>query len=324
MRGFSGEYRIRSLRGVAALLLAIGSGCLAGAAQTEPAPGSDPAGALRLSRVAVPDPVAGCDAFSILLPPDWKTDGGPLWRPYLSNQAAVMWRASGPADGVSLNILPCDPFVWNSADIPFFNEGVNYLGSEVRRPVQEDVSAFITNTVLPRYRPDIEQVRVTAVTPLPAIAEATVAARAEAGVRKQGAAARVRVEYSKNGQAMQEDFFCVLLYSTPLHAPSLTFWGPDNLYSFRARTGRLDAHEGVLRTLVASQRISPDWFNIVVQLQQMFIDGRMQSIRDAGQVSAIIAGTNREISAMIRTSYEAREVSNDRINQLFIDAMRED
>ncbi len=323
MSVFFNAYRIRSLRGAAALLLAMGSGCRDGAAQTQTAHGRDPAGVLRLSRVAVADPVAGCDAFSILLPPDWKTDGGPLWRPYLSNQASVMWRASGPADGVSLNILPCDPFVWNTADMPFFAEGVNYLGSEVRRPLQ-DVSAFITNTVLPRYRPDIAQVRVTAVTPLPAIAEATVAARAEAGVRKQGAAARVRVEYSKNGQAIEEDFFCVLLYSTPLHAPALTFWGPDNLYSFRARAGRLDAHEGVLRTLVASLRISPDWFNIMVQLQKMFIDGRMQSIRDAGQVGAIIAETNRELSTMIRSSYETREASNDRINQLFIDAMRED
>lgn len=313
---------LRILTGLMAFMLVMsGRGTINAEPSETPTGAGDPGPDLRLSRCTVQDPAAGCDAFSILLPQGWISEGGAVWRPNFSTQAAIQWRASAPDHSVSLSILPCDPFVWNSARIPFFDEGTNYLGSEVRRPV-EDVASFITTLVLPRYRPRVSKARVTAVTLLPDIAQTAVEAMAEPDARKQGLAARVRVEYNQNGADMEEDFFCVLLFATPLHASYLTFWGPDSLYSFRTRRGCMDKHEAVLGTMISSLRISPEWFNIVAQVQQQFIDGQMKAIPDAGPLSKIIAGTNRDISAMIRDRYETRNAASDRITRQFSDTLR--
>lgn len=277
---------------------------------------------LRFRKLAVHDPAAGVTAFTMLIPGGWQTEGGIVWRPHLSNQAAASMRVWNPEGSQVLELLPCDPFTWHQGGVMFHQPGSIYLGNEVRPPIT-DPAEYVLTVAIPRYREEIANPTVVDTTPLPQVAAATAQARAEPGVRKTGHAARVRVAYTTaEGRAMHEDFICVLLVSVPMTMPGMALWGPDNLYSFRAEAGTLEASEPLLQAMASSVRITPQWFNILSQVQQMWVNNQMQAIRNAGRISRIISQTHNEISDMIMQAYENRQASQDRISREFSESIR--
>ncbi len=313
---------LRSVRSVVILsIVALAVSCGGGAPEEgRPADKAD-GEVMRFQKLDVLDPNAGVNAFSMLIPKGWQHEGGIIWRPHLSNQAAAAMRVWNPNGTEVLELMPCDPFTWNRSGMLFQRPGSIYLGNEVRQPIS-DPAAYVMNIAIPRYRPEIQAPQLVKTIPLPKVAATTAQARAEAGVRKTGYAACVRVAYDLNGRAMEEDFVCVLLISVPMHMPNLALWGPDALYSFRAAAGTLDAAQPTQQAMVSSVRISPEWFNVVAQVQQMWVNNQMQAIRNAGRISRIISQTSSEISDMMMQTYENRQASQDRIRREFSELTR--
>jgi hypothetical protein len=344
LNAFAGHRCTRILAGIAlvAVQLAPGPGRVSAAESTggnasilrddrltnQAAPAVDRAGAssdrgiIRFQRVSIKDDerMIGGEAAQMLMPADWKLEGGVRWRAHPALPAYVMFKATSPSGLEILEVLPTQPFVWTEGGIPFFPSGSTYLGNEVAAPVTDPV-VFIKQYVLPRFRPGLGQMKIVTTEELPKVAAAVAAANQEPGVTKTFRAARVRLEYRQRDRLFEEDIYCVL---TAAWIPMVksTFWGSERTYSFKAEKGDLDEKAKLFQTMAASFRPNLQWFNKYMQLVDVLVKAQLQQIRQAGELSRYISKTSEEISDIRRKAYENRQASQDRISANFSQYIR--
>jgi len=284
---------------------------------TSPGPVS-PAGnpPLHLKLLSVYDNVAGREAFQILIPAGWETEGGIRWRYDRFDLATVAMRVANPSGPEALEFYPTFPFVWVEGGIPCCPEGSEYLGHEVLTPIT-DPTTFVREIVLPRYRSHVNA-RIVESTSLPEIAQA-VAGNAQG---TDVTAANIRVEYQESGRWVEEDFHVVLFYTKSPYVQGSVRWGPSTLYSFKAERGQLDNMAGLMQAMVSSVTVDEQWFSEYQQVVRMAIKNGMLAIRNAGELSRIIAQTSEEIGQMYREAYENQQATYDRVNAGFSRATR--
>ncbi|MCG3147181.1 MAG: hypothetical protein PCFJNLEI_00619 [Verrucomicrobiae bacterium] len=155
-----------------------------------------PDNVLLFRRLHVNDSLMRAEAFSMLIPTDWKVEGGIVWRPNPSKPATAVMRLSSPDGRRQLEILPQLPFVDGAREAAVasarmagpnatalmaarFAEGNLSFGNEVRRRV-DTPAAFVRQVVLPRFRADLQGVHIVKEEDLPKVAEATAAAQQQA------------------------------------------------------------------------------------------------------------------------------------------------
>jgi hypothetical protein len=277
---------------------------------------SSSSGLLRLKVLRVIDnAVGGDEAFQMLVPSDWKVEGGIEWRHDLSNLALTAMRISNPNGSEALEFFPIFPYIWSEMGIMGFPPGSNYLGNIVH-PVISNPAVYIEQIVLAQFRPNVNP-RIIDSVPFPGVAQVVAASIQEQGVRKTIKAEKIRVEYKESGKWIHEDFYCVLVYSQSPLVPGTTYWSANQLYSFKAEKGRLDEKASLLHTMISSVNINLKWFNKYVQVVQMWQQNQMQAILDAGAISRYIARTNDAINDIIRGVYENQQATYNRVNANF-------
>ena len=280
---------------------------------------------IRMTRVDVPDLLCKQTSSTVLIPSDWKLEGGVIWRWNAAFPTAVHGRIYNPKGAEQMGFYPSLLFndgvresAAKSAAIAGqeamaaaaanYPEGSTYLGSEVRRLVADPV-AVLKEFALPRYRKDLLHAKIVDVVDQPALAKAkweALGGPREATVK----AVRVRFAYESNGVALEEDFYC--FWGAMPTLPPLVSWGME-FQSFRAEKGKLDATMPLFQTINRSGKVDMKWFAGVMDVQaRMHRDG-MQAIADAGRLSKYIAARNNEISQMITDGYWKAQQANDRI-----------
>jgi len=292
-----------------------------------------PADFLRFKRLHVNDELIGMEAFSMLIPVDWKSEGGIVWRLHPVKPAAVDMRIFSPDGRSRLEILPNMLFVDGAREAAMASaylagpqavdmmaqrlaEGKLTFGNEVRRRV-DSTADFVRQFVLPRCRGDLRNVRILREEDMPKVAEAVAAAQAaEPGVRKTVHAGRTRIEFSIGNEAYEEDIVCVLLY---VEIPQIrqTYWGTEHLLAFRAPKGQLDGQVKVLRTMTDSFRVDLRWYNKYVQLVASLIQANLEEIRAVGEFSRRWAQMSDEISRDRQQSWEDRQARYDEMNRRY-------
>jgi hypothetical protein len=279
-------------------------------------------GIIRFKRVSIKDDerMIGGEAAQMLMPADWKLEGGVRWRIHPALPAYLAFKATSPSGLEILEVLPTQPFVWTEGGIPFFPPGSIYLGNEVAAPVTDPV-AFIKQYVLTRFRSGLSQPQIVATEELPKVAAAVAAANQEPGVSKTFRAVRVRLEYRQRDRLFEEDIYCVLTTAWIPMVESM-FWGTERTYSFKAEKGKLDEKAKLFQTMAASFRPNLQWFNKYMQLVDVLVKAQLQQIRQAGELSRYIAKTSEEISDIRRQAYEYRQASQDRISANFSQYIR--
>jgi hypothetical protein len=272
----------------------------------------------------------GLEAFSLLIPAEWETQGGirwPLQNPAMP--AEVAFRAFSPASPDALEVFPTRACTFNPALLNMFPVGSLYLGSEVRQPM--DARQALRTMVIARNRNGAENLRVTSEADVPelqAIAEHMAAQELRQGVPGAQAhvtAAKVRVEYDLGGQRVEEEFYgSVTAYMFPagMFGQTSTIWTPDNLFSFRAAKGRLDNQARLYQTMVKSFQVNVQWFNKYVQVVRMLTQQQIQRIHQIGELSRYLSRTSNEISDMMMQAYENRQAAYDRISTNFSQTIR--
>jgi hypothetical protein len=276
---------------------------------------------LRLRRLSVTDPMMGGDeAFSMLVPADWRVEGGVVWRPELATLAYTAMRIASPRGPDQLEVLPNIPFTWNEAGYWGFGPGSLYLGMYVQQPIW-DAQQYVQAVVLPQFRQGLGA-RIVGRQELPDIARITAAAVQEPGAQKRVIAERVRIEYVEGDRPIEEDIYCILVFTQTPMAPGITMWGTDRLLGFRAEKGKLDAQAPLLLAMTSSVRINPAWMSKYLQVQQMWVQNQMQAIRSAGELSRYLARTSDEISDMSMRAWEERQASQDRMSREFSEYIR--
>ncbi|HWA57441.1 MAG TPA: hypothetical protein VG692_09315 [Gemmatimonadales bacterium] len=275
---------------------------------------------LRLRIQPVIDPMMNNEeAFRLLVPREWRTEGGLVWRGELSNLVYLQLRLGDPQGRTALEFFPTLPFTWSMQGYPGFPPGSLYLGAYVAQPM--DPETFVRQLILPQLRGRVSP-RVVRTEALPKLAEQVAAGVQEPGAVKQVVAGRTRVEYEEGGRAFEEDIYVVMVYTRVPLTPQYLWWGPERAFGFRAEKGQLDRQAPLLQAMLASLRIDPRWFAKVTQVRQMWIENQMQAIRNAAELSRYIARTSDEISAMQQQAWENRQASEERTSRAYLEYIR--
>ncbi len=302
---------MRSALHALALLCALSGIPLSLAAQSAP---------LRLRSHVILDPMMNNEeALRLLVPESWRVEGGIVWRQELSTLAYLQMRARDPHGVAALEIFPTIPYTWNVRGYLGFPPGSLYLGSYVVQPIEPE--AFVRTVLLPQVRGALSP-RVIGTTPLPALARLVASTVQEAGAIKRVVATRTRIEYQESGRAMEEDIYCVMVYSQVPAVPGVTFWGPDRLIGFRAEKGKLDAQSPLLLAMATSMRVGKGWFARYLQVREMWFQNQMNAIRRAGELSRYLARTSDEMSDAQMQAWERRQASEDRTAEAFTEYVR--
>ncbi|MCG3121461.1 MAG: hypothetical protein ALAOOOJD_04563 [bacterium] len=305
-----GSMKMRSM--ICAICFFVFTLIIAGAALA----GSPEGKILRLKIVSIQDRSGvgiGGEAFQLLIPEDWQTTGGVLWRHDLANLVTLAMRVASPNGSEAVEFFPLTPHSWPP---PFgFAQGNNYLGNILLPPV--DPAVYVQQMILPQFRRQVNA-RIIESQALLEAAQALAASAQQRGYNVVKAD-KVRLEYAEGGTIMHEDIYCVLVYG---QYPTGTIWSADRLYSFKAPKGELDSRAALFQALVASQQINLSWFNKYLQVVGMWQQNVMASIQSAGMLSRYISQTYDEISAMNRQAWETYQASSDRINRQFSEYVR--
>lgn len=280
---------------------------------TGPAGVSSSGKVVRLRPFVLRDPQVGnIEALRFLVPTDWRVDGQVVWRHDRSILATAVVRVFNPNGSEELNFLPIEPFAQSNPGFGF-GIGSNYLGNELQPAM--DPRTFVTRIVLPRYRRQIVGAALVDGAEVPGVAEPGP------GIQSTNRAGRFRLSYNLGGRPMEEDVYCVLNYAA---VPSIQtiYWAPVQLYSMRAEKGQLDRQTKLMQAMASSVKISLQWYNVYLQVFEMWKANVMQSIQNAGHLSRYIAGINNEITAMNRQAWQQQQASQDRNNRRFSEHIR--
>jgi hypothetical protein len=139
---------------------------------------------------------------------------------------------------------------------------------------------------------------------------------------KQVAASRTRIEYQEGARTIEEDIYCVNVYTQTYVLPGVTYWGAERVFGFRAEKGQLDRQAPLLQAISASVRVNPGWFSRVLQVREAWVQNQMNAIRSAGELSRYLARTSDEMSAAQQQAWESRRASEDRSAEAFIQYIR--
>jgi hypothetical protein len=204
--------------------------------------------------------------------------------------------------------FPLFPQIWQEGGIPFFPEGSNYLGNEVRQPIR-DAGMFLEALVLPAYRGALSPAIIDR-EPLPDVAAAFVTNSLPG---TDALAERVLTEHFVDGERMLEEFTVVLTFTPNPALPGAVFWTPQQLFSIRAPADEFDTARPVLQAVATSPVLSRDWYVGYEYVLGLSLQNGLDAIRAAGTASQIVAQTNAEIFDSIASGYQERQVVNDRI-----------
>jgi len=271
----------------------------------------------------------GIEAFSMLIPSDWQFEGGMQWvldNPAMPARAA--FRVYNPKGAEEFEVFPNQPFFWtnNQMLLYTFPVGSKYFGNEVH-PQVGPIEA-LKQVILPRFRYNVADLRVTKEELLPELAKALGAGtQSQPGVTNSAEGAKIRIEYNYNGKNIEEEIYGVVesfAFSFPTMSGTVTNnnWTVDYIFSFKSEKGKLDSNAKLFQTIGYSFRINPQWFNKYSQLVEYLIQQQIQQIHNIGQISKIISQTNNEISDMLMDSYNKRQAVNDEISKNFSQYIR--
>lgn len=271
----------------------------------------------------------GIEAFRVLIPSDWKFEGGIRW--ILDNPgmpAVASFRIYNPNGAEELEVFPNQAFFWtdNPTLLQTFPVGTRYFGNEVR-PIVEPLQA-LKGIILPRFRGKADGLRIVIGEPLPDLARSLGAGtRTQPGAGTTAEGAKIRIEYQRGGRWMEEELYgLVESISFPIQsmfgAFTNTNWYADYLFSFKAEKGTLDANSKLFQTMASSFQVNPQWFNKYNQVVEYLIQRQIQQIRSIGELSRIISQTHNEISDMMMRSYTQRQEVYDRVAENFSQHIR--
>jgi len=292
------------------------------------APSAPPAAATaRYRTVTVVDREGiGLEAFRLLAPADWQAEGGVRW--VLDNPlqpAIVDFRVRNPQGREEVQVFPNQACFWsnNPTVMSLHPPGRKYFGCEVRKPVT--AAEALRTVVIPRFRGDVSGLKVVSGEEMPDVAKQVAAA--SPAFNHPASAAKVRVEYTGGGAAMEEEIYAVVEgFSYPVQTMAgpvtHTNWFVDYIVSFKAEKGRLDNQAKAFQSIVRSFKVNPKWFNAYGQIVEALIRQKTQQIKATGEVGRMAARTSSEISDQRMKDWQARQAVNDRVVDDFCRGIR--
>ncbi len=279
--------------------------------------------------ICMDDQGTGIEAFRMIIPSDWKFEGGIRWlldSPSLP--AVAQYRVYNPQELQEFEVFPNQPFFWttNQMVLSLFPIGSKYFGNEVLPPM--GALEALAKIVLPRFRNNVENLSIVSKESLPELAKAlTSGSRTQPGLNTSADGAKMKIEYVKDGLETEEEIYAVVeRLSFPIQTmygyATNTIWFVDFIFSFKTEKGKFDECRKIFQTISHSIKVNPLWFCKYNQVIEYLARQQIQHIRTIGQLSRIISQTSNEISEMMMESYYQRQQVNDRMAENFSNYIR--
>lgn len=283
-------------------------------------PVSAPQGTVVLEKVSLRDPgMDNIESHTLLKPQGWQVQGG------------QQWNVQAFRDFVHLNLRVTAPDGRELAVYPggFYEDSNVYeisrqLGAQVQppqpgqvtgdgithMPLPESASAYVTNVVIPTNRPGAQNVRVVTTTELPQIARQVEelmapvmrnAERDDQQLRQMGAqiqrelsiiAERVRLAYTENGQAFEEDVWVVgsvqhtaQLLQQGMPMTHIYHWTMNDPRGVRAPAGQLDEARALIEAISLSIQRNPHYAAVIMDLQHKINMQQLDALARRGEIA---------------------------------------
>jgi len=273
----------------------------------------------------------------MLVPVDWQSQGGTAWNiKDKCNSIQTTLRASGP-DGRGVEVFPAFNWAW-ADDTQAARMTAAQTAKMGMRPcdlMPPMGAADYLRRNLGKLRPDAQLVGIEPAPKLMDILQQQArqteqsAAKYRLQQRVRPDAAKGRVKYNLNGQAMEEWVIVATIATGTLGQsydtrsmqlrPAWTYSCTAYVTAERAPQGRLEASEKLFELIVSTYRVGQEWQARVtqnaLQLQQIELKG----IRDR---SAIVSKNADDIANIRRQQYENQQKSEDHISAQYSEYQR--
>jgi hypothetical protein len=298
--------------------------CLQATSQQIPAGKSGSSDILRFQKFTYVDRQGtGLEAFSFLMPSDWRFEGGMTW--ILDNPAmpsVTAFRVFNPGETVQFEVFPNHCYFWTSnlQLLGMFPPGSRYFGSIVKQPLTAQKA--LRNVILPEQRNRFQDFKVLKDEDVPELPRALGAGQQQGSSGATGA--KLRISYSLNGITMEEEFYAVVeSYSFPVQSMYGTFyntiWYIDYIFSFRAEKGKLESNTKVFQTITSSFKINPQWYAKYSNVIEYMARQKITQIQSIGEFSRMLSNMSDQVSRESMEQFEARGDVYDKVSQKFSD-----
>lgn len=268
----------------------------------------------------------GIEAFSFLMPSDWKFEGGMQW--ILDNPAmpsVTAFRVLNPKGDEQFEVFPNHCFFWstNLQLLRMFPPGSKYFGSIVKRPVSAQNA--LRNIILSEQRNGFSDMKVIKDESVPELPKALGAGKQAQGIGTSGATgAKLRVIYTRDGITMEEEFYAVVeSFSFPVQSmygtSYNTIWYIDYIFSFKAEKGKLESNTKIFQTITSSFKINPHWYAKYSNVIEYMAQQKINQIKSVGEFSRMLSRMSDQVSEEKMQQFKARGDVYDEVSQKFSD-----
>lgn len=234
-------------------------------------PHQNPSHARQFARHSIVDQQNGGAVVSTFAHPrEWRASSQVVWT-MEHTEVPVQVRASAfnPNGVESFEFLPMQAFYWLENDYGTVPIGHNSHGL-VRMPPMPAPKA-LAELVIPHFRGDRQNLRVTGVQPVPNLWQVF-----NDPPPPQGESLMARVEYEERGRAIEEEFYGVYSWNQGQQYN----WGFGRLFCFRSERGQLDRLRETFWQIANSVQFNPQWNQLHEQILQQLKNRFMGGISD--------------------------------------------
>lgn len=283
----------------------------------------------RFTPRTIDDPMQGIPVGVLSVPGAWRFTSNVVWN-YAWTENPVVYTATveNPANEEAVFAFPAAMYFSLSAPSPTHRVGQTY-GGLVFMPPQDPLETMVS--LIRQLRAKEQHLQIVGTKELPGLAAALQMPPAE---RQRGLG--VKVSYTMNGRAVEEEFYAVgyqraVPYDGPQGRTYQIYWGLALPHSFRGPAGTLDTRRPVFAAIVKSFRPNPEWTaraQLIGQYIAAEFNRQLQAgydaIAAAGRLSQTISTNNDAMLASIRASraQAAASAESRRANDRFSDYIR--
>lgn len=277
----------------------------------------------------------GYEAFRMLVPKDWKFEGGISWDySKIPPHVYTAYTVSSPDGHSALHCYPSISYVWSQ------DSSTNAINAQSGFPVMQNMGTaeFLQRVFIPQARAGVSDLRVIETQPLPAQAQHMLAianmqmqiynqiSPPQSPMEIRADAARIQVEYTYGGRKMTEDFQAGIVYNigyvVSMYGQLATITWTPIVTCFRAPSEEMADKVRLFQIMLYSKADNPLFTVNFTQLSavitreqllhQQAIYARLQQIRQ----------TMTEVSDMTWQAYQNRSAAQDRAFENYTQAYR--
>jgi hypothetical protein len=290
--------------------------------------GANPGSMLKFKKLSCIDTQGtGLEAYSFLMPSDWKFEGGITWNPeQVAMPASNSFRVFNPAGVEEFEGFPNQCYFWsNSPGLLSLNPpGSKYFGSFVVRPVDANTAL---QEIIKRTRGNLAELKIISKEDLPELVNALgMNNQSQGPVSTEATGSKIRFSYVRNNLPMEEEIYGLVeqvkfRIQSGFGTQQNIWWYIAYVFSFKAKAGELEAHTRVFQTMTSSFRVNRQWQakydNVIEYLAQQ----QIRRTHTIGEFSRLLSSMSDQMREDQLKQYEQRSNVYDKVARQHSDNM---